>query len=207
MTFDTEENGHQGYQGFLFLFGSLVGISPVGSFSSSTPIYKAGKSMPSTYPDWNSILWNNYTGSVGDPDISTLTGDICSYINSDYRLPERLFEGISGAWGTKGWVRVDGYTDSVTTSETDGTYDFIANDNWYAKNTEMGVCFPPSGRIPPAIYAGICTIESVGTQGFYWANWYGISTFSDFRVNVDEGMGTYAMVHSSDAAFVRCIHY
>jgi hypothetical protein len=44
LTFDTTDEGHQGYQGVLFKWGSLVGISPALTagniiFSTATPVY------------------------------------------------------------------------------------------------------------------------------------------------------------------------
>jgi hypothetical protein len=40
LTFDTHENSHQGYQGVLFRWGSLVGISPARAGSDAGFIYK-----------------------------------------------------------------------------------------------------------------------------------------------------------------------
>jgi hypothetical protein len=44
LTFDTTDEGHQGYQGVLFKWGSLVGVSPAltagaDPFSTATPVY------------------------------------------------------------------------------------------------------------------------------------------------------------------------
>jgi hypothetical protein len=205
MTFDTEENGHQGYQGLLFKWGSLVGISPVGGWvNNSTPTYKAGETMPSTYSSWSSIPWRDSYYPVlamGDPDISALRGDICKYINSDYRYPGNG-ELRGGPWGYYGWERVDGYTGGVTTSETDGTYDFIANGNLYAKNTGIGVCIPPSGDTYSSGY-----LLAVGTQGYYW-NSNGTASHLQGFFLMDEGITANFGVYRSDpmrAAFVRCI--
>jgi hypothetical protein len=210
MTFDTEENGHQGYQGLSFKFASLVGISPVGAWvNNSTPTYKAGESMPSTYPSFSGIPWRDgamNSGVSGYYNLSTLRGDICTYINSDYRMPESSFEGIPGAWGTKGWERVDGYTGGVTTTETDCTYDFIANGIWYAKNTEFGVCLPPSGYRQSYIYDAGLSIISVGTAGYYLTSWYGSSSYTSWRITVNDGMGSGNNVYSHETCFVRCVH-
>jgi hypothetical protein len=143
----------QGYQGVLFKFGSMVGVSPVGDFvADSTPVYKAGSSTSSTYSDWIDIpYWDS--GDVGDPIIGDLKGDICKYLSTetgvvsgDYRLPRNGEFGTTNGWNQDGWVMVNSWS-NVTTGDIDGTYDFIANGKGYAKNTTMGdVCFPTSGR-------------------------------------------------------------
>jgi hypothetical protein len=61
LTFDTQENGHQGYQGVFFKWGSLVGISPAqpDAFSGSTPIY-----VPVVNATLTSKVWTATTGAA-----------------------------------------------------------------------------------------------------------------------------------------------
>jgi hypothetical protein len=194
MTFDTEENGHQGYQGLVFKWGSLVGISPVGG---SSPAYNAGESMPASYSTWSSIpSLQDASVSMTDPNISTLYGDICKYINPNYRLPYYDF--------SNSWEIVDGYTGGVTTSETDGTYDFIANNIRYAKNKAMGnVCVPLSGMSYPA-----GSPYGVGIQGFYWTSESDHTMVFGYAFNHTEGYSARVGAYRSSPRgyFVRCIH-
>jgi hypothetical protein len=63
LTFDTQENGHQGYQGVYFKFGSLIGISP--ALVGGANVYK-NTAVPIYVPvvDLNDIkdsYWNSTT--------------------------------------------------------------------------------------------------------------------------------------------------
>jgi hypothetical protein len=68
LTFDTQDNGNQGYQGVFFRWGSLVGISPAqtpfnayegDAYSTDTPIY-----VP-TYVEGGTSTWSRKIGSTG----------------------------------------------------------------------------------------------------------------------------------------------
>jgi hypothetical protein len=103
MTFDTTDQGHQGYQGVHFSWGSLVGQMQVGY----TPTYNTNDRLHSTWATGgsNSSLSGNdgyyaYDGTyLADPERNTVTmygnrqGDICQYLgftNSTlygYRMP------------------------------------------------------------------------------------------------------------------------
>jgi hypothetical protein len=79
LTFDTQENGHEGYQGVFFKWGSLVGISPAhpsagdNTFSPNVPVYvptyNAGTPANSTWirktgHDYTAAGWP-YAGGSG----------------------------------------------------------------------------------------------------------------------------------------------
>jgi hypothetical protein len=171
MTFDKEENGHQGYQGLFFKWGSLVGISPVGAWANnSTPIYKAGESAPTTASSWASILSESLGRgiAVSAPDVSTLKGDICTYIDADYRYPAH---GVLGTEMSQvNWVRYNAWG-NLTTNKSDGTYDFIAQSKVYMKHTAVGnVIFPISGYRRNT--DGSLMINDImyhaGNLGLYW---------------------------------------
>jgi hypothetical protein len=119
LTFDVTDLGHQRYEGVFFKFGSLVGISPVGGFSSSSTIlYKKTEIITGAYSSYGAIPYWNTNNDVGDPDIDALRGDICKHINPDYRLP-RLGEFPVTGWSfqwvhgysrlSDGTTMVDGY--------------------------------------------------------------------------------------------------
>jgi hypothetical protein len=145
LTFDTQENGHEGYQGVFFKRGSLVGISPAqpsagdNSFSSSVPVYKPKADGTgweiSSYSAWTSIpyLQGQVLNVVDDPAAGT--GEICRYINSGYKLPVRSdISSISVLyWNTStvtadGWKMGDGsFTLHGEASNAEGTADLLSD--------------------------------------------------------------------------------
>jgi hypothetical protein len=67
LTFDTQDNGHQGYQGVYFKWGSLVGVSPAltpgasneeRNYSTTTPVY-----IP-TYVEGGTSTWDVGSGAT-----------------------------------------------------------------------------------------------------------------------------------------------
>jgi hypothetical protein len=105
LTFDKWTSANSMCQGVFFKWGSLVGISPkdhandaIGSFNSSTPIYKPTSETTftkTTTANWSDIplilspgyvYAGNYLMTVGN-DWAAGTGDICNFIDSDWRLP------------------------------------------------------------------------------------------------------------------------
>jgi hypothetical protein len=127
LTFDVTDLGHQKYEGVFFKFGSLVGISPVAGFSSSTTIlYKPAEIITGAYSTYGEIPYWDTNNDVGNPSISTLKGDICKYINPVYRLP-RLGEfpvtGWSFLW-VHGYPRLSDGTTVVPGYGTCGVFIF-----------------------------------------------------------------------------------
>jgi hypothetical protein len=159
---------YQGYQGLFFKWGSMVGISPVGDWSdNSTLVYEAGAATHTTYSSWNAILYSS-GATVGNPNTSTLLGDICKHINSDYRLPkDGEFGTVLNPWNQQGWEKHN-TINAVTTNKDDGTYDFIDNNNAYAKNTVMDVILPFSGLRMGTTSTTLGLIYSVGQSSAYW---------------------------------------
>jgi hypothetical protein len=89
LTFDTYDNGHQGYQGVYFRCGSLVGISPPtnesNQYSTATPVY-----IPN-YVEGGTSTWSvpetSPYSSLGD--ISTPYGDGFTYLReAEQNTPE-----------------------------------------------------------------------------------------------------------------------
>jgi hypothetical protein len=168
MTFDETNKGHQGYQGLFFKWGSLVGISPMGTFSSTTPVYKAGTTTSSTYATWAAIPYENATNasSIGSPNVTTLKGDICTYIHSGYRMPRNGEFGTTASYQpTGGWTASSGFGD-FTGTNTVGTYDFVANSKGYVTRTSTGMILPASGQRGN----NDGTMYYVGRNGYVWYN-------------------------------------
>jgi hypothetical protein len=173
MTFDTQENGHQGYEGILFRWGSLVAASPA-RMSGENPrdinsaiIYKATDPMPTTYSATGGPGWP-IGSNVGDPDANSLVGDVCKYINSAYRLPQSGEFGTTIGWNQEGWVRLNAVS-TFYSDKLDGTYDFIAKGKCLAKNTTMGVLLPMSGLRD----YDDSELFSAGMEFRYWTSTYG----------------------------------
>jgi hypothetical protein len=198
----------EGYQGVFFKFGSLVGISgagdPYSSYDASTtklyaPKYDSGNwgwEDPDLFHlNWSDIPYVDTGATIGDPDVNTLKGDICKYIDLDYRLPVTTeFVGVDGGGR-------DGATVSMTMDNHNGTYDFMANGRFYAKLFVGNVVFPASGYRG---YGGQLSAVNVG--GFYWSG--------SAEYGSDKG---YALAYSlysigtsqsfrEDADAVRCVH-
>jgi hypothetical protein len=207
LTFDETDEGHQGYQGLFFKWGSLVGISPVGEWSNnSTPVYRAGESGSSTYSHFNSIpYWNNatYGDVIDNTHTSALVGDICRYIDNRYRLPkdgEIPLTTTNGSSWTGGWTKV-GIVESVTTTDHDGTYDFIANNKFCAKNAALNVILPASGY--RSLYDQYTLrLYDVGEWALYWGSTSGGSTNGHPAIGFSN-----SGVSNSGGSYQRVYHY
>jgi FlaG/FlaF family flagellin (archaellin) len=164
MTFDTTDEGHEGYQGLLFKFGSLVGVSPAlqggqGLFSSSVPVYSLNSVLPG-YTNWD--------------DIQDGYDDICEQINAAYRLPRNGEFGTGVvAFGQQGWVKGGYFSYTGSHDDVEGKYDIIGAGYGYARNTMMGnVVFPASGMrwrdpVHPSQHG---MVMYTGYEGDYWSS-------------------------------------
>jgi hypothetical protein len=109
LTFDRTNQGNQNYQGVFFKWGSLVGISPVGtdpilyippvgggSWDSSHKM--KDHNLPwATVGSWANMPHTTTSNSAGygqggnylylNPDFSNYKGDICNYIDNAWRMP------------------------------------------------------------------------------------------------------------------------
>jgi uncharacterized protein (TIGR02145 family) len=169
LTFATEPDAEkEQYQGLLFKWGSLLGISPAGENGSEFSIYDIAF-KPSEYslgiidPDtgWEIVPYDKY--SVGQPqeDASLGLGDICRYISKKgwvqgkWRMPDsNEYDGLAKNGKTKvgTWEPISG--------NSSGTYK-IAHGSTLG---EYKVFFPASGcRL---YYSG--ALDSAGTFGAYW---------------------------------------
>jgi hypothetical protein len=196
-----------GYQGLFFKFGSLVGISPSGtSYStSSTLLYKAGDPTPYKGTAWGSIpYWDAMVDVTGEPDIANSKGDICKYINSDYRLPYWQEFGMAENWDTFGWEKVNSFGD-VTANDAEGKYDFMANGDALALNTTMfDIMFPISGYRDKSNGSKGTTEGNKGHYGTSYSS-YSNTTCGFGRFN-DEGLYFWrGASYRNDAISIRCV--
>lgn len=150
----SSDTSKDGYQGLFFKWGSLVGISPIKSFLSyyyvgATPCYWPNNSSPQSYGSWDAIPYENDANvtEVGAPNTTTLKGDICTQIDLEYRLPKAgEFGTVFGNWNTHSWTKGQYFSAFVVPEEyTDGTYNFIDNNEGWANNAALGIRIPASG--------------------------------------------------------------
>jgi hypothetical protein len=186
--------GKEGYQGVLFKWGSLVGVSPAqtggsNSFLDSTPVYKpngSGGWISSTYNTWDEIpyLDSSYSGPgtvawgrdnqyAMDADQNTATmyqgfrGDICQYIGAT--ATENDLKGYrlptSNELGpSSGWVNNIPYQTLNSSSNPEGTIDIVV-----LTNTRGRLVNNDMGLVvfPASGYRNNGTLGGVGGNGAY----------------------------------------
>jgi hypothetical protein len=82
MTFDTTENGHQGYQGLVFKWGSLVGVTMNGShFEGNIPIFVPIVKTPLSTSTWKATIGK---AMKNDTDFPTVTENWDWLDNTDH---------------------------------------------------------------------------------------------------------------------------
>jgi hypothetical protein len=180
LTFDPyQEDGsqapHKGHQGVFFKYGSLVGISPITNYTTPVSVYIPdgddwAATTIATYADipaWGDANTSSYNvTAINATYKDELLGDICSCIDSDYRLPKFGEFGTTNtnwAGNADGWVPVGGYGNTSTTL-SDGTYDVISNGHGYTTNSRMdGVRLPTTGFT----YDNGGLSVTLGTGGYY----------------------------------------
>jgi hypothetical protein len=176
---------HESYQGLFFKYRSLVGTSPVGDFSNSTPIYKVGSSSSSTASDWDQVPYGN--------------GDICQTLDGAYRLPRSgEFGTVNFNWSTpdidkQGWVNDGGGVVGGTSSDDTGRKTL----SHFAKNTIMGnVRFPASSQRGSDGSA----VNLVNYSGYYWYETG--AGLMDFDMNV---FNAYTSADTRCGFPIRCV--
>jgi hypothetical protein len=238
LTFDKGTSAKSMCQGVFFKWGSLVGISPNGGtyvsewkqgvFDSSIPIYKptgATTFTKTTTANWADIspmtiptvdlYAGNYPLAQGN-NWSAGTGDICNFIDDDYRLPtwsEFLMgpvgDNTSSLWDSTtpvfgGWTRIDGDWSSVYSTYDDGTSLIVSGASL------QGIVFPASGArgYSDGSLSQFDSRMSPGNEGYYWggssfksqaSSYYGFSIYFAVYDITNGGMGT------NYASPVRCV--
>jgi hypothetical protein len=180
LTFDAASSSSR-YQGVLFKWGSLIGISPLGANNDDVALYippvgggswDASKTVVSTdspWPDagsWSKIPYittgnsaNNTDNYLYDnDDFSNYKGDICSYLTGGvWRIPNGAEFGVDTDYGPF-------ITDErVTVANAAGTSQMYKGRVYNAGP----VFFPASGSRPQG--NGGLTYYNYGGQGYYWS--------------------------------------
>jgi hypothetical protein len=119
LTFDTQDNGHQGYQGVFFRWGSLVGISPArtngsGLYSTATPVY-----IP-TYVAGGTSTWNVRSGATNPYSTWTV-------VRADVAAPATDIPYLDGSYNVEPYG-IDNTYVMDTERNTTAMYDSLRGD-------------------------------------------------------------------------------
>jgi hypothetical protein len=217
LTFDQTDLGHEDYQGVFFRWGSLVGISPVGT-NTTAPLYipnVAGGTWDGTKTisssglpwtsNWNSIPYltsmpggKNYLYEAND--FTNYKGDICNYIDNTWRMPNLIDFGSASSYDTS-------MNGTGPSSATDPTGKTLMGNAVFKYNSGFGpVFFPVSGFLyldngytNIIEWMSTCGVYQMGSGGklVYYPD-YGGSEALDI-------LGGGAVGTSNEAYTVRCI--
>jgi hypothetical protein len=203
LTFDTQENGHEDYQGVFFRWGSLIGIAPVAEYDQTIlyiPPVSGGswdntKRMGSTDSPWASAgTW----GAIPLCDNGTMSnsytsykGDICTYLRgSTWRMPNIAeFGSIS---------------DYEAVSQSSFNPNDVTGRGLMGERGHMyqGVFLPAGGG---SLWNAAMSIGDQGWIGGYWSRTgNGTNGAWNFKTDVGDAM-TSGSTFTSVAYFVRCI--
>jgi hypothetical protein len=205
--------------GIYFKWGSMIGIGArhnnstnLGTANPQLNVYKlSGSTWTSVNMYWNDIpTWSLAEGNVGTPNANTSKGDICQYINSDYRLPRieeftefgDLYTWTLWADNPPGWT-VTG-TFASQNPNANGTTTMTSYVTYAA---EGGIHFPYSGcyclqGLPnnPSVW-----MRFVGNTGAHWSSDPGPSGGYFLTANNAGIMFNGAEPPANLASPIRCI--
>jgi hypothetical protein len=210
LTFDRKNLGNEDYQGVYFKFGSLVGIGP----NEGRRNYQASLFIPNTSDGtWDGSKYANSAGNpwagttytsipyltslggaaslydMGDSGYSAYAGDICNYIDSDWRMPntDELNAVIAGHVTAAFYGTISGDAEAVAMGKRrmDG-YGVISNSIfgvafWPASGARNSTPTNPENEFPLAI--GEAGDYRDGTQTSYiMALRYNLGSIFSFRI-------------------------
>jgi hypothetical protein len=144
------------YQGLYFKWGSLTGRSAAaGDWDPGATLAYSVDAPVIDYPNsWSSITYDGATSDDGD--LLPAANDICTQINSAWRLPKSTEFSFSGgsAVGTSG---------AITPDKAEGTYDIPVGALWdnLVYFSYSGSAFSSDGDVLAA---------NIGTNGQYWSS-------------------------------------
>jgi hypothetical protein len=193
LTFDKDDGaGNKKYQGVFFKWGSLIGVSPVGDYSSSsTVLYKpTNTSAPAGTPRtwvkttgadnaWSGSSWSNipYDSTSGgdlrtarsllsNPDFEHYTGDICNYINPAYCMPTSIeHENLGIGDSNASGPYYWNSSGSIPTVTADGKAEFTTRFGTFTGISGTTYYLPASGFRGSSNGA----LYNVGSVGYYWS--------------------------------------
>jgi hypothetical protein len=168
-------------QGLFFRWGSLVGLSPVGSYDASVAVFRPDGFTRTITDEWDSVPFldkdngkesyqRTYDQFITDYptsgyDAASGLGDICRYISDKgwvkgkWRIPTSIeFEDLVAT------QQYQGEFATQYSNKTDGTY--IMESGYIFDTGTNSRFFPASGNRKFSTGA----MDFTGTNGFYWAS-------------------------------------
>jgi hypothetical protein len=168
------------YQGLYFKWGSTVGIapnSPVGTWTT----YQHGVSGSVSETVWSNISYESAT---------TLTTDICTTINSAYRMPTK--DELSALKGSHTKI---GSWSTITSTTTNASGTYAIPSGTLVEN----IFFPASGEMREALV-------TAGYSIYYWSNVASSQTLAYAMSGGNSGSIGNPYTGNKDIAFpIRCI--
>jgi hypothetical protein len=217
LTFDKGTSERSMCQGVSFKWGSLWGTSPNGGFTSSKPAYKPTSATTftrTTGVDWMDIpemtapsitYTGNYLMAQGN-NWSAGTGDICNFIDRDWRLPTIGEFNLDNSpyetnvWGSSSWTPIGGspWVKAASTND-EGTSPLAYGVSIH------GVVFPSS--YGHASYGGVPPGSSNTTTGVYWTGSTAVlaQPFYALALSFYEGVLRFQTHPPGYAPPVRCV--
>jgi hypothetical protein len=216
------------FQGVYFKWGSLVGISPVDGFSSTTTLYvydeDQGKWTAPTIAQgesWADIPYNTLAGSnvrTADNLGTAELGDICRFIGlhggpANYRMPRSdefelggdhtvatayYWVGIPPA-AVIGWTSGGAFNGSVPSTMANGQQ-LYGSDGVAGYAVNCGSVFPAVGR--RGYSDG--SLSGVGSTGWYWST-SGHTSANAYVWNYGNGGPNAGFIDRQNGLPVRCL--
>ncbi|GHV31845.1 hypothetical protein FACS1894177_07130 [Bacteroidia bacterium] len=211
---DYNDKSKEQYQGVYFQWGSLIGITPVGVYTTgNTVTYQKGVEAAATdAPAWTAIPHVTADPGTYPHDEKYLTetahnppadiGDICKYLTElgyapagkRWRMPTAAEFGEAGDYGNVGATTWP----AVTSVNADGTYLFANGKQLRKLNTPF---FPASGYR----YYSSGALTNVGQNGVAWSSSPSIPTIG-FALYFNRTVATPANPNTRANGFpVRCV--
>jgi uncharacterized protein (TIGR02145 family) len=212
LTFDPHgSNANTKYQGVYFQWGSLIGIAagPNTEAYSSTVLYWPDNVSNRTWKEVKGAAWTDIPYYIvestydkdqkpllDNPDFTNYKGDICNYIDEDYRMPTGL-ELDSLCVSYKGFALET--SDAPGTSDNDKAGKHVFTSNY---GTLTGYVLPASG----CRNGSTGTLYDVGIYGYYWSG-SGSATNSSYAYELRFGSDD-AIAYGYSRSYgrtVRCV--
>jgi hypothetical protein len=182
--------GHSAAQGLFFKWGSLVGISPKGdTWSGDIPIYTYNPDAD-TYTASTAATWSSISPNGDGNDLSGDTEDICTAINSSWRMPN---EGELETLITTSYAMIGERT--AFTGANDAGTGTIYNGELYDSQTYLPFSAYRKGT-DGALSGG------AGTEAYYWSK---TSNALDGVCLEDWAVPTFNILSAEYALPIRCI--
>jgi hypothetical protein len=194
-------------QGLLFRWGSMVGVSPIGAFSTSSPtntIRFTPSEYTGTISTYDGIPYDQPTSTVlpNTFSASTAIGDICAYISAKgwvdgaWRLPTVAeLQSLLNA----GYVREGPFTQETIT-DYDGLGQLISGYNFGSGDHQWFL--PASSHRGNA---GAYFAVNVGAEAVYWSATTNSNNTTGQTLGFGSGSVSISVGNKVESTSIRCV--